>query len=317
MVVIGAGVIGLSSAVRLLEQGYEVEVWAAGFPPETTSNIAAAFWMPYAAAPVDEVKMWAQASYQAYRELSSLPGAGITPMPALEILRGDQQIPEYNRALPGLRTLDKSELPSHIPGGYTFDSFVIDTRDYMPFLCERAEEFGAYLVQKKLNHFDEAFAKADLVVNCSGLGARELAGDSEVYASRGQIVRIAKQPIDRVLGDDHNASGLTYIVPRKDDCILGGSYEQHQESLEPQAALTESIMQRCQEIEPRLEIDQPLEVIVGLRPCRNSIRVERLDLDGGKTIIHNYGHGGSGITLSWGCADAVAKMANDWLTGGS
>jgi D-amino-acid oxidase len=310
-IVIGAGVIGLSTAVRLLEQGLEVEVWAAQFPPHTTSNIAAAFWMPYAAAPADKVQQWTLDSYQSFLEFSEDPYSGVRAMPTIEVLPAGTSIPDCHQSLPGLRMLSASELPEHLAGGYTFNSFVIDTTKYMPFLCERAEECGAYLVQKQLDSLDEALAKADLVINCAGIGARELVNDREIYAGRGQVVRIAKQDLNQVIGDASQHERPTYIVPRENDCVLGGSFDERQEDLLPQSDLTESIMWRCQELEPRLKMSSPLEVIVGLRPCRKIIRLERQEMPGGKVIIHNYGHGGSGITLSWGCAQEAAKLAHN------
>lgn len=49
---------------------------------------------------------------------------------------------------------------------------------------------------------------------------------------------------------------------------------------------------------------------VGIRPFRHSgARVERAQLRDGRVLIHDYGHGGSGFTLSWGCAEAVAAIA--------
>jgi D-amino-acid oxidase len=109
--------------------------------------------------------------------------------------------------------------------------------------------------------------------------------------------------------DDYGPGGVTYIVPRSNDCILGGTAEEGREDLTPNMETAAEIVARCVALEPRLRNAAILEHKVGLRPGRQAVRLEAEQWAPGKTIIHNYGHGGAGITLSWGCAANVVALA--------
>ena len=92
-----------------------------------------------------------------------------------------------------------------------------------------------------------------------------------------------------------------YAIPRANDCVFGGTNELSNERAADPAA-TARIVAECSRI---LHIDRPKVIAerVGLRPFRKSgVRLERVRMRDGRTVIHNYGHGGAGFTLSWGCA---------------
>ena len=144
------------------------------------------------------------------------------------------------------------------------------------------------------------------VINTTGLGARELVGDARVFAVRGQVVHCERRGVDRVMIDEQGED-ITYIVPRSRDVVLGGVADEHVERLEVDEAQTGAIVARCVALEPRLRQAEILSVAVGLRPCRDLVRVEREEIQG-TPVIHNYGHGGSGVTLSWGCAAEVLEL---------
>jgi D-amino-acid oxidase len=130
--------------------------------------------------------------------------------------------------------------------------------------------------------------------------------DSDLEPHRGQIAIMPK--IDLSVAVVCNDSPLMYAIPRTTDCVFGGTNQLSDDStIDPSA--TRDIVAECSRV---LGITEP-EVIgerVGLRPFRHSgVRVERAQLPDGRTVIHNYGHGGSGFTLSWGCAKTVARIA--------
>lgn len=107
--------------------------------------------------------------------------------------------------------------------------------------------------------------------------------------------------------EGHNA--LCYVIPRQDDVILGGTAQFFDEDKEGRAHETESILTRCAEVVPAFKQVQILEVKVGLRPFRHEVRLELQEMYNGlKVLGHNYGHGGSGWTLSWGCAKELADL---------
>ncbi len=77
VLVIGCGVSGLTTGLRLLQAGYTVRIWARDLPPHTTSNVAAAIWFPYKAYPIDRVTNWGKIVFQKFKELQFVEGSGI------------------------------------------------------------------------------------------------------------------------------------------------------------------------------------------------------------------------------------------------
>jgi len=167
--------------------------------------------------------------------------------------------------------------------------------------------------RRRLSSLEEAAEEACVVVNCAGLGARELVGDASMEPIRGQIVRVRNPGLERFILDEANPGGVTYIIPRSEDCILGGTAEEGEWDTEPDPDVAAGILRRCAALEPRLAGAEVLGHAVGLRPGRPEIRLEREDGPGGAPRVHNYGHGGSGITLSWGCAGETLRLVQGAL----
>lgn len=308
--VIGAGVAGLTSAVRLGEAGWRVRIVAAEPPERTTSAVAAAIWYPYRVGPADLVAAWGRRSFAVFAELAADPDTGVRMTPGVELLAPGADpslVPDWAAHVPGFRPAREDETP---PGrvGWTFAVPVIDTSVYLRWLASRLETLGVTIEIRRVASLHEAAAEAPLVVNCAGLGARELAGDGALRSIRGQVVRVENPGLSRFWLDDHDPAGLTYVVPRRGDCILGGTAEEGEEDPSPDAATARAIRGRCVALEPALAGARVLEHRVGLRPWRPEVRLEAETL-GAARIIHNYGHGGAGVTLSWGCAERVAEVA--------
>ncbi len=330
VLVLGCGVSGLSTAIRLIEQQREqgqrrVTIWARRVPPDTTSNIAAAVWYPYDAGSNEQAVKWGAIAYKEFGALLGMPGTGVIWRNALELLpEPDPNGPWWKASVPGVAHARPDELPAGYADGFVFDAPVIDTSIYMSYLRARFEAAGGVIVEnRKVDDLTEAFAVCDRVVNCTGLGARELAHDTAFRPTRGQVVRVRQNGFSRVLIDDHGpkaqpyaAGKMAYIVPRISDIILGGTaivdditadddIKQMIDSDEVQA-----IIHRCAALAPEfanLTPDDILEVKIGLRPVRSDVRLERESPAPGRWLFANYGHGGAGITLSWGCAAEVAE----------
>jgi D-amino-acid oxidase len=306
--IVGCGVSGLSCGLRLLEAGFDARIWARDLPPRTTSNVAAAVWYPYKAYPEDLVGRWAARAYTEFVQLAGLPETGVAVRGGLEIFPAPVGDPWWRDALPGFRRASPAELPDGYADGYVFEAPVIEMPVYLGYLMERFEALGGGIETRALASLDEALAECGLVVNCAGLGARELVGDASLFAIRGQVVRVAQVGVERFLLDDYGPRGLAYIIPRSNDIILGGTAQDGDEQLEPDPATAEAIIERCAALEPRLREAAILEHKVGLRPGRPAVRLEAERLGPGRSIIHNYGHGGAGVTLSWGCAEEVVGI---------
>lgn len=311
ILVIGCGVSGLTSGLRLLEAGHSVTIWAKELPPHTTSNIAAAIWFPYKAYPVDRVTGWGRVAFETFKSLQGVEGSGIFMANVFEFKPVPSPDPWWGTAVDGFRHAKTEDLPGGYTDGYVFEGPVIDTSIFLDYLVRMFQARGGQIIQRAITDLREAFAQSKVVVNCSGLGARELVGDRDLHPARGQVVKIKHNGFRRVLMDEEGPNRLAYIVPRIYDMILGGTYEEDNESIEVDAAETEAILSRCTRLAPdfpAIAAEDILGVYCGLRPARSTVRVEGEWVAPDQLLIHNYGHGGAGITLSWGCAAEVVVL---------
>jgi D-amino-acid oxidase len=303
--VLGGGVSGLTCAALLRLRGHDVTLVAERLPPHTTSNIAAAFWYPYKAEPRDRVLGWARTSHTRFVELAAEPDAGVRVRDVVEVVPSADR-PWWADAVPSLRPAPPERLPPGAAHGWSFAAPVIDTRTYLPWLRARFERLGGTIDVRRCNDLRDV--EAAVIVNCTGLGARELCGDDALVPIRGQLVYVANPGIDIVLLDEGDPTTITYVVPRGDDCVLGGTTLPGVESLEHDPAAAASILARTAVLEPRLAGAHVIGHAVGLRPGRITVRLEAERLADGRTVVHDYGHGGAGVTLSWGCAHEVCAL---------
>jgi D-amino-acid oxidase len=312
VIVVGCGVIGLTTAVVMREAGLDVGVVAADPPFETTSSVAAALWYPYRAYPEDRVLRWGARTYEVFEELSRNPESGVFMRAGVELSRRPVPDPWWAGAVPGVRRCVESELPSGFRDGHTFTAPVIEMPIYLGYLAGRFA--GGRVERRSLSSLEEA-GDGRVLVNCSGLGARELTGDASLEPIRGQVVRVRNPGLERFVLDEDNPEGITYVIPRSEDCILGGTAEVGEWSTEPDPEVAEGILRRCAALEPRLAEAEVLEHRVGLRPGRPEVRLELETPEYDSPLIHNYGHGGSGVTLSWGCAEETLRLVREALEG--
>ncbi|MFB6724257.1 FAD-dependent oxidoreductase [Kribbella sp. NPDC056345] len=294
VIVVGAGVIGLTCAVRLAENGYEVAVLARDLPLETTSSVAGAIWGPYLAEPADRVAAWAKASYDEFTKLAEHE-------PSVQLRHGRELLvertpdPAWADVLPDLTRV--ASPPTGFADGWAFTAPVVEMPKYLPALVKRLENAGGTLTRAALSGLPSS---ADLVINCTGLGARLTAADPTVTPVRGQLLSVAQCGLSEWL-----IAGTTVVIPRSNDVIVGGTSEPGDWNLAVDPSASTAILERAAVLVPQLRKATVLRARVGLRPARPSVRCELVD-----KVIHCYGHGGSGVTLSWGCADEVLALAN-------
>jgi D-amino-acid oxidase len=185
---------------------------------------------------------------------------------------------------------------------------VIEMPIYLRYLLQRFTAGGGRVEQLVVRSLGEARREGGMVINCTGLGARKLVGDAQMTPIRGQIVHVRNPGLERCMLDEEDPEGLTYVVPRSDDCVLGGTAEEGLWDTEPDPGVAAAIVRRCVALEPQLSGMPVLEHKVGLRPGRPTVRLECEDLADGSSCVHNYGHGGAGVTLSWGCAKEALEL---------
>ncbi len=307
VLVIGGGVNGLSTGICLLEDGWNVTIYSEEFSPNTTSDVAAALWYPFLSAPVEKTNVWGLRTYNILKLLATERGAGIDMTQTFEYFRSSQPDPVWKSTVDNFERITE-DLPSDYVECFSFMTQVIEMPIYLKWLMNRYNLLGGNLEKLRVNDFSEVPEKFQLVVNCTGLSSGELCNDPEVYPVRGQIIRI--KPKLNQMHLDQQIPTLSYIVPRSNDMILGGVAQEGNWSLEPTEEDRNFILEKCSKIIPNLKNVEIIEDIVGLRPGRAEVRLEKEQISG-KTIIHNYGHGGSGVTLSWGCAEEVVELANE------
>ena len=318
--IVGAGVSGLTCGVVFAERGYRTAIFAKETGQQTTSGAAAAVWFPYHVEPAERVIPLALETYQVLLDLTRMPESGVSIIESRQFLRtGDIEIPDW--AIPlgasviptpsvmssGVETsLDRNS--SVFKDGFSLPVPLMNTTIYLDYLAARFRmaggEIHANVFFEKLEDVDTKF---DLVINCAGIGARELVGDHDLEPHRGQVAIVPRiEGLScAIVCDD---APLMYAIPRTNDCVFGGTNE-ISDNLAADPATTERIVAECSRV---LNIEKPrvLAERVGLRPFRKSgVRLKRDRMRDGRTVLHNYGHGGAGFTLSWGCAREVVRLA--------
>jgi D-amino-acid oxidase len=342
--IVGAGVSGLTCGVVFAERGHRTAIFAKEIGQQTTSGAAAALWFPYDAEPAHKVIPWALETYRTLIDLARNPDSGVSMIELRQFSRTEKiQIPDWAIPLgarvvvPSFPAVMSSEVENGAAGeaatwtgrpeaertgreritslkifksGFSLRVPLMDTTIYLDYLVNRFVAAGGSIAANthftKLEEVDQQFG---LVVNCAGIGARELVRDTDVEPHRGQVAivpRIKDLPYAVVCDD----APLMYAIPRRNDCVLGGTNDLSGD-LVVDSATTARIVAECSRA-LRIEKLSVLAGRVGLRPFRKSgVRVERDQLRDGRTVVHNYGHGGSGFTLSWGCAEEALELATD------
>lgn len=185
---------------------------------------------------------------------------------------------------------------------------------------------GGVVVRKRITDLDAFVADSeyDVIVNCSGLGSKTLLNDDQMYAVRGQVSRVRANWIFSAVLDESDDGN--YIIPKwvfasytylfvfqylkylsTESVVLGGTHQERDYNTKVCQNDRRMIVDGCQRYIPGLEHTECLFDWVGLRPGRTQLRLEA-ERRGRKLLIHNYGHGGSGVTLCWGCADDVLNI---------
>ncbi|XP_018559224.1 LOW QUALITY PROTEIN: D-aspartate oxidase [Lates calcarifer] len=320
--VVGAGVIGFSTAVCIAEAlpSCSVTLLADKFSPDTTSDGAAGilFAAKFPDIPLERQKRWFKDSFEhllAIAQSQHSPEAGVMLSSGWQIFKevpADKK-PFWSEFVIGFRSMTARELkrfPDH-KFGQAFTTIKCECTSYLPWLEKRFRKAGGQVQQRRVTSLDELSSSYDIIVNCSGLGSKMLVGDNQVYPVRGQVLKVVAPWLQHFIRD---GDGKTYIYPGIHSVTVGGTRQEGDWRLQVDEGDTESILERCIRLEPSLREAKVLSKWVGLRPSRRNPRVERevVQLQGRRVpVVHNYGHGGWGVTLAWGTAlDALGLVRN-------
>jgi D-amino-acid oxidase len=298
--VIGSGVIGMSVAHELATHGHDVTVVSDRDHRASTSSVAAAIWFPYGVRVTERVLDSASVTFRRLMTLAEDPATGIRVREGTVLTRTES--PD----LGWVSFVSGRPASGDIPGVRCALPLVV-TDVYLGWLHKQLENAGVRFEARPVSAVDDV-TDADAVVVAAGLGSASLVGgDPDLHPVRGQIVRLANPGLTDFVLDDDNPDGLTYVVPRDDDIVCGGTDDTHSWDEHPHADVEEAILARATALVPELRGLPVISRAVGLRPGRSSVRLERLP-GHSRPVIACYGHGGSGFTLSWGEAAAVRDM---------
>lgn len=302
VIVVGGGVSGLTTAVVLAGRGHRVRVWSRQPAAATTSAVAGALWWPYRIEPRDRVGDWSLASLRWYEELAAHPRE--TGVRLVSGVHRGERLAALGAWAGRLKDVaeDAEGLRCRLP--------LIDMPVHLDWLEERVRAAGGSVERRTVTSFDEAAAEAATVVNCTGLGARELVPDTGMRPVRGQLVMVENPGIEEWFTEADPAAGATtYFFPQPGRLVLGGTAGTDDWSTVPDPRTAEEIVARCARVRPEIARARIIGHRVGLRPARDAgVRIEAEPLPGGGRLVHNYGHGGAGVTVALGCAEATARL---------
>lgn len=310
IVVVGAGVSGLTSAICLAEAGWPVRVWAATMGAQTTSAVAGAVWLPPRPAErATESLRWTEHSLTVFTDLARDPDSGVQLVPALAVgeLSAAEAMSSAAALIPDLRPADPADVPDGFGHGFRATVPMIDMPHYLDYLTRRLAAAGCDVEEHPVGSLAEAADAAPIVVNCTGLAAGDLTGDDTVVPLFGQHVVLTNPGLRQLFLEINSGPEWTCYFPHPERVVCGGISVGGRWDTTADPELTERILHRCRAVQPRLNDAEVIEVITGLRPHRPSVRVAAEPL-GRARCIHNYGHGGNGVTLSWGCARDVVHL---------
>jgi D-amino-acid oxidase len=295
--VVGAGVIGLTTAVELERAGHAVQVLALETGQHTTSAVAGALWFPFRANPRGRVNGWARRSRARLEALAKgFPEAGVDVLTAFEAAEDDTQ-PWWAPCAEPLTFVKESPL------GCPAWRFQAPRVEPLLFLGWLQAQLRRPVRLERVTSLEAV--SGDAVVNCTGLGARTLAQDDSLQAVYGQVLLVEPGELDLgvSLADGRDGAAMLYAIPRRRDVVLGGCALScpDERALLPDAVVREGILRRARAT--GLRHGRVLAEHAGLRPCRPTVRLERTG-----RLVHNYGHGGAGYTLAHGCAEEVVTL---------
>jgi D-amino-acid oxidase len=318
VIVIGAGVNGLTTAICLAEASVPVRICTADPPQQTTSAVAGALWGPHLVGMDDRVGPWGTQTRSQLTELAADPAACVRMAAGIGASRlADPPSPDW--AVNADEPCQPEQIPAGYRSGWRLRAPVVWMPGYLDYLLARFRRAGGEMSVAAFGTLAEvcSSSQAAVIVNCTGTGAASFVPDGQVTAVSGQIVVVTNPGIsDFFVGTGDNPADLTYLFPHEAHVVLGGTEQPGNWNREPDPAVAAGILAACTKIEPRLTEASVLWHRVGLRPARPAVRLEaEQPAPGGPWVVHNYGHGGAGVTLSWGCAREAADLAITALGG--
>ena len=361
IIVVGAGVVGLTCGVRLAESGVDVDVLARDLPPETASAAGGAVWLPLLAAPGSRFTELALGTLPVLRELAEVDGSGVRLLTGHLHTAGTGRprwLDAVTHVVPAVQESDpragggadggrspgaggtrasRSGPPGAGAGTWwRLQVPVVAISFYLGHLRTRLADAGGTVTRLPLARLPEQ----GLVVNCTGSSARALADDPQVRPVHGRTVVLADPGLDAWWGEEvPGGDAVRYVLPHGREVVVGqvagpdaaqdppaspagtpagppvgtlGRTSVGTPAETPVRASVAALAQSAGALVPALRGATVLGHRSGQVPQRPEIRLDVVRRQGAEdareAVVHCYGHGDSGVTTSWGCADAVAAL---------
>jgi len=303
-----------------------VTLLAEKFSPNTTTDLASGVVWPAVAENLSSSdtrqQEWTVATLQYLFSLLSSPLAGklkLSLVPLYGMFDGKREDPWWKDIVLGFRHVGTTEMEMlNYPvdkSCWCFSTVIMSCKSFLSWQMEQFQSNGGKVIQKRLNSLQEIDSDYDIIVNCTGLGSRELVNDKQVYPVRGQTITVKAPWIKHGFGYPGTKNNIfVSVFPRADDVLLSGTRDVNDWSEEVDPLISKGIMERCCRYFPGLSTAPVMRESVGFRPGRKTVRLEVDDtLTEHSIVIHNYGHGGQGVTFFRGCALDVVKLTEDCL----
>jgi len=329
VVIVGAGIAGLSTAVRLQQARTDISVTlvADQFGDDTTSAGAAGLFRPtpelIPGVDRDILIAWIEDSWQHYSDLCVSPDVSET---------GVFHVSGYHMYHPGAVYATKPNLLERLtpnframtdaewemfnckrPLGVCYTSILVEPKVHLHWLMKQFLENGGKVEQRTIQSFEEFAGHYDVLVNCTGLRARDLEADEKLVPNRGQVLRVHAPWIKHFIYVDMD----TWIIPCLDSVVIGGTRQHNNADPTISKQDLDDVWGRACQYVPSLRKAKILNIWPGLRPYRTPLRLEAETRNYSNKqslqILHHYGHGGNGIGISWGTAGHAVNMLQTML----
>ncbi|KAL7297359.1 hypothetical protein TKK_0009749 [Trichogramma kaykai] len=329
--IVGAGVIGVTSALAV-QQAFpaaEVTIFSEIFSPYTTGDGSAGLWSPFVLENTDPTKIlrWSTLTHrwmENFWKKGLAADIGLCLLPLYRVTHKPEgyPLPDWASAAYGAYELSDDELESFnrrhkskYGGAIHFVTYTCESTKLLPWLMEKFKQSNGKIVERKIQSLENLYHEGyDVIINCTGMGSRDLLKDESLVPVRGQVTRVKGPWLFEVMLEEDGDGN--YVIPNVDSAILGGTRQKGDFDISVREDDLSGIREGCERLYPSINKCQELTHWVGLRPVRKEVRLEKetVSYSDSKnlTIIHNYGHGGSGVTLCWGCAMDVVQILQQY-----
>lgn len=324
--IVGAGIIGLTNAIHLLEHGFSVTLYSKHPPLRTNSDAAVATWFaPDQAKPILQKLCLNSLPY--FKKMATSDAAGVSTIPILYFFENEKaylkSIFAKKFMVETLKTtryfLNDSPYSEQFPYQVMSQVPLIDIAIYRPYLLNRFFALNGHLKIKTIFSLQNLLSKYDIVINCSGWETTKLSPDPLVHPVRGQIELLKNNPLPQLpdkLSINIKELGI-YVVykPFSHQWVCGTTYKIDDISRRPRKSERMEILNKITPFYPDI-VTFPTQSRTGIRCGRPDARIEAIydNYDQPKKmLLHCYGHAGSGVSASWGSAEQVLEQCENFL----